>query len=259
MNTPSDERFWRREQLRFLRQMEPGTHFYRVLDGLPDVYFFAKNRLGQTLFCSSNLPHNHGMTSVAEMLGKTDHDLTPGPLAEKYLRDDEEIYRTGEPLPPRIEICIDHVGLPNWYRTCKYPIKNPQGEVIGVMGTFQPAAPDATREPERFRLEPAIRALETNLQEFPGIELLANSCHLSVRQFQRVFKQTIGTNVKDYWMKLRIRAACDLLRHGQHSLLQVSSHLGFYDQSSFTRHFRKHIGKTPRDYSRQFGALPARS
>lgn len=57
-----------------------------------------KNRCGQTLFCSSNLPHNHGLRDETEMLGKTDFDLTPGPLAEKYVADDAEIYRSGEPV-----------------------------------------------------------------------------------------------------------------------------------------------------------------
>lgn len=249
MNAPSGKSGWESEQEAFLKEIAPESHFHWVIDGLSDVYFFAKNQKGETLFCSSNLPFNHGMTEISEMIGKTDHDLTPGPLAEKYLRDDAEIYRTGAPLPPQIEICLDHVGLPNWYRTCKYPIKNRDGKVIGVMGTFQPAAPDATGDPIRFRLEPAVRKLEADLQEFPGISRLAAACHLSVRQFQRVYKQTYNTPAKDYWMKLRIRSACERIRKGTAPLAAISADLGFYDQSSFTRHFKKHTGKTPRAYA----------
>jgi len=250
MNTTQANDNWKQEQDAFLLEMAPESHFFRAFDGLPDVYFFAKNRRGETLFCSSNLPQNHGM-SVAELIGKTDHELTPGPLAEKYLRDDAEIYRTGKPLPPQIEICLDHVGLPSWYRTCKYPIKDRQGNVIGVMGTFQPAAPDASQDPARYRLEGAVQELTRNLQQFPGIDRLADSCGVSVRQFQRVFRATFGTSAKDYWMKLRIREACALLRSSGLSLAQVAAELNFYDQSSFTKHFRRHTGQTPRAYVRQ--------
>jgi AraC-like DNA-binding protein len=249
MKTPNRKDDWVMKREQFLKEIAPESHFYRVIDGLPDTYFFVKNRLGQTLFCSANLPHNHGLRSESEMIGKTDVELTPGALADKYLLDDAEIYRTGEPLNPQIEICIDHVGLPNWYRTCKYPVKNRNGKVIGIMGTFQLANIDYQKDPIRGQLEAARSMLGNHLLEFPGIHVLANCSNMSVRNFQRVFKKTFGNSPYTYWMKLRIRAASELLRSKRLSLIQVSSQLGFYDQSSFTKHFRRHVGETPRAFA----------
>ena len=53
----------------------PGTNFHRVFDGLPDLYDFVNNRPGQRLFCTKNLPHNHGFRDELEMLGKIDLEL----------------------------------------------------------------------------------------------------------------------------------------------------------------------------------------
>ncbi len=228
----------------------PGKPFLPRKGWAAGSLFFAKNRAGQTLFCSSNLPHNHGLSDESEMLGKTDFDLTPGPLAEKYIADDAEIYRTGEPLPPVIEVCLDHVGLPNWYRTCKYPIKSRTGEVIGIMGTFQLASIHETNDPQRGQLETARLLISNQLECFPGVTFLAACSKMSPRNFQRTFTKLFGFSPQTYWIKLRIRAACDRIRESKISLLAISSELGFYDQSSFTKHFRKHVEMTPHQFAK---------
>lgn len=241
-------RDWDLERAEFLSQIDVASHFLQLFDGFPDVYVFVKNRAGETLFCSSQLPRNHGFQTLDEMLGKTDQELTPGPLAEKYLADDAEIYRTGKPLPPQLEICIDPIGLPDWYRTCKYPVKNRLGEVIGIMGTFQLASSDIGSDFSLGGLEPARQLLRQDLLRFPEIEQLARSCHYSARHFQRQFLATFGTSPRTYWMKLRIREACQRLTSSSSSIAHISEELGFFDQSSFTKHFRKHTGQTPADY-----------
>ena len=83
---------WEQEREAFINQISPDAHFNRAMDGLPGVYFFVKNPRGQTLFCRSNLPHNHGLPEESEVFGKTDFDLTPGPLADKYVANDAEVY-----------------------------------------------------------------------------------------------------------------------------------------------------------------------
>ncbi len=252
MKTPNQTRDWEAEQARFLKEIAPYWHFHRVFDGLPGIYFFAKNQAGETLFCSSNLPANHGLKNESAMLGKTDQELTPGPLAAKYLSDDAEIYRTGQPLPPTIELCIDHVGLPDWYRTCKYPIKNRAGEVIGVMGTFK-LAEDAHFPAINFReLERMRQFLEEDLTRFPGIALLAEKSEMSARSFQRRFQDLYRMSPRTYWMKLRIRKACDYIASGKFTLMQIAIELGFFDQSNFSKHFRAHAGMTPKKYSQRF-------
>lgn len=240
---------WQEKREAFLARIDPAYQFYRVFETLPGIYFYAKNEAGETLFATDDLAHHHGFSGEPEMIGKTDHDLTPGALAEEYLADDRRIYETGEPLPPKFEPWIDNVGLPEWYRSCKYPIKDRSGQVIGVMGTLTPWGSVATEQVVLRRLKPAIDLLKANLDAFPPIAGLAQSCHYSVRQFQRVFKETFALSPRTYWMKLRIRAACESLRRKEEDIVTLAMRLGFWDQSSFTFHFRKHTGMTPRAYA----------
>jgi AraC-like DNA-binding protein len=75
--------------------------------------------------------------------------------------------------------------------------------------------------------------------------VLAKACHLSVRQLQRRFTGIFGMSPQQYWMKLRLRAACESLIHGDETLGAIAQRLGFCDQSNFTAHFRRHTGFTP--------------
>jgi AraC-like DNA-binding protein len=38
------------------------------------------------------------------------------------------------------------------------------------------------------------------------------------------------------------------LRQGRDPIAEIATDCGFYDQSSFTSHFRRHMGVTPRKY-----------
>ena len=242
---------WKQERETFLSRIDPEYHFFKVFDTLPNVYFYVKNEKGETIFATEDLAIHHGFSSESEMIGKTDHDLTPGPLAEEYIRDDMKIYATGEPLPPKFEPWIDNVGLPEWYRSCKYPVKDRSGKVIGIMGTLTPWGLTSTEQVFLKRFENAIRMLKSNLESFPPISDLARSCHFSIRQFQRLFKDTFRMSPRTYWMKLRIQEACRSLREKKETLIDIALRLGFWDQSSFSHHFKKHTGLTPMTYAKR--------
>ncbi len=250
MIEPELSAYWKETQREFLASIGPDHHFFRLFDDLPDIHFYAKNRKGETLFCSEGIQYHHGLESTHQMIGKTDQDLTPGALANKYDEDDRKIYKTGLPLPPTIEIWLDDVGLPEWYRSSKRPILDTNGNVIGIMGTLMPCGIASSERTAEAKLAPAIELLKSDLEVFSNTEKIAALCHLSVRQFQRVFKSSFGMSPKTYWIKLRIREACISLRQGNEPLVDICMRLGFCDQSSFSSQFKKHTGKTPKMYQK---------
>jgi len=229
----------------FLEQIAPESHFHRVFDGLPNIHFFAKNLAGETMFFSKGLPAHHGIIDDSEMIGKTDLELTPGPLAEQYLDDDRKVISTGEPRLNIVELWLDEVGLPDWFVTNKFPIKDWKGNVIGVMGTIQALKGQVPPDIASSSIQPAVQILRSRLSIFPSMKTLAESCIQSPRQLQRIFQQTFRMSPRTYWMKCRIRSACDSLRSTDESILLIANRLGFCDQSNFTAHFRKHTGITP--------------
>lgn len=73
-----------------------------------------------------------GKESPEELIGKTDFEVWPQELAQKYRRDDEELMRTGTSV--KVEELIFDKGERRWFETFKTPIKNTSGEIIGTAG-----------------------------------------------------------------------------------------------------------------------------
>ena len=245
---------WLKKQEQFLRNIAPDSHFHIVFEALPGVHFFVKNRAGQVMLVSKGLLAHFGFQDESQILGKTDQELVAEPYAAKYMADDALVYQSGKPLMHRVELWVDCVGLPNWYVTSKFPLRTHNGEIIGIMGILQSSENTAPGSPESAKIASAVAMLRDSLDSFPGANTLARACHLSVRQLQRLFSATFGMSPRAYWIKTRVRAACERLRGNRESLVEIAASLGFTDQSSFTRQFRKHTGLTPNAY-RRHGSL----
>ena len=249
---PAD-RDWTAEQQRFLAAIAAESHFHRVFDGLGDIFFFAKNLAGETMFFSRGILPHIGLEREDQMLGATDDQLTPGPFADRFKEEDREVIETRQPLLGVIDVWFDEVGLPDWYETNKYPIFDRDNTVMGVMGTlrrFQGAVPPG---PGDVRIRPALVILREGRRRFPPLAQLADACGLSGRQLQRSFHQVFGFGPRTYWMKGRIRLACMALRNGIGTIATIANELGFCDQSNFTLHFRRHTGQTPAAYRQAAG------
>lgn len=200
------------------------------------------------------LDHNH-LSHELDAVGKTDFDLNPMPYAERFVADDLEVYRTGEPLLNRVELWFDRVGLPDWYVTNKYPLRDRRGAIIGIMGTLESCA-DRRRGTEPFvEILPAVDAIRRETPCRRTVPELAALCGLSIRRLQRKFHAAFAMSPQTFVMKMRIRRGCELLREESISLSEISDRLDFSDQSAFTRHFRTHIGRTPKRYRMETRAV----
>ena len=75
-----------------------------------------------------------GCRSEAEALGTTDFDFFPKEIAESFSRDDRTVLQTGEPVIDREEYYVDREGHTRWLFTSKVPVRDRQGNVIGLIG-----------------------------------------------------------------------------------------------------------------------------
>ena len=71
---------------------------------------------------------------------------------------------------------------------------------------------------------------------------------MSVRTFERKFRSSFHLTPQKYLRKLRMRMASRCLVYTTQSLSEVALSCGFGDQSHFSREFRRHFGRTPRQY-----------
>jgi len=96
---------------------------------------------------------------------------------------------------------------------------------------------------EQLRALLDVHMLETLTLASAGRQLGASPAHLV-----RSFTKTFGLAPHAYRLGRRIEIARQRLLDGQPPA-DVAVSVGFYDQSHFTRHFKRHVGATPGRYA----------
>jgi len=101
-------------------------------------------------------------------------------------------------------------------------------------------------------LEQTRDLLHAHFSEELTLEDIAASVGTHPVHLARVFRQYYGCTVGEYVRRLRVEFACRELSLTNTPLLQVALVAGFYDQSHFSRTFRKIVGLTPTAYRASF-------
>ncbi|RBP43823.1 PAS domain-containing protein [Roseimicrobium gellanilyticum] len=235
----------------WLQEIAPTSLFHTLFDSLPGLHFFAKNQRGEIMFLSRSIRERYGLRDDASTVGLTDFDINPHGMAESYVSDDARIYSTGEPMSDRVELWWDAQGVPNWYVVTKLPIWSRRGRIIGVMGVIQEYEGHARFDTPWREIAASVKFIRQHFRKQVSIAALARQAGLSIRQLQRRFRAVLRLTPQEFLIKTRVLAACRALRESDASLSDIASACGFYDQSSFTEHFRRHAGQTPLAYRRQ--------
>ncbi len=253
--TPAQRRALVARRDDWLSKIDPSSLFYPLLDLLPGLYFFAKNRKGEFMLIGTRNLKMHHVADQTELIGLTDFDLHPAPMAKAYLKDDARIYATGEPLLHRVELWFDDMGMPDWVLVYKLPVRARNGEIIGIMGVSQKYEGGAELLAPLGEVAKAVNLIRQRYQDDVSVGELSRQAGISPRQFQRRFKAILGIGPWEFLIKTRVMAACRALEtRSDLSLADIALACGFGDQSSFTRHFRVHVGVSPR----RFRALRAK-
>lgn len=104
-----------------------------LIDNLPVGIYAKDTECRKTL--ANRVEFDHvGAKTETEILGKTDWDLFPKELAEKYYKDDMTVIREGQPVINREEQLVDYKGNIRWIMTSKLPLRDENGQIIGLVG-----------------------------------------------------------------------------------------------------------------------------
>ena len=79
---------------------------------------------------------------------------------------------------------------------------------------------------------------------------LAQSMHLSPSYLSTLFRKNVGTSFQQYLVELRMRKAEELIRTGDHPLVQVAQMVGYKDYAQFSKMYKKVCGVSPRETTR---------
>ncbi len=103
-----------------------------LIDNLPDAVY-AKDVAGRKTLANPADVKNFGAKTEAEALGKTDFELFPKEIAEKFWNDDQKVF-LGNPVINREEYFLDPAGRKNWLLTSKLPLRDQDGTIVGLVG-----------------------------------------------------------------------------------------------------------------------------
>jgi PAS domain S-box-containing protein len=131
---------------------------YRTLfENMPQKIFY-KDRDSIYIFCNENYARDLNITPDA-IIGATDFDFYPKKLAEKYRADDKRIIKSRKTRDIVEQYMLD--GQKVFVHTVKTPVKDENGNVIGVLGIFW----DIT---EHRRVEKKLNRYRKHLEELAG-------------------------------------------------------------------------------------------
>jgi PAS domain S-box-containing protein len=97
-------------------------------------YIFVKDTMLIYHGSSEVFARMAGLASAAEICGKTDLELFPPDIADKYRGDDRKVLESGAPISGIVERLPDEHGRERWTKTSKYPIHDGNGMIIGLYG-----------------------------------------------------------------------------------------------------------------------------
>ncbi|MDP4210084.1 MAG: PAS domain S-box protein [Bacteroidota bacterium] len=104
-----------------------------LVDSMPD-YVYVKDLNSRFLLANNFLAQGFG-ASVDEIIGKSDFDYFPASMAQEFFEEEQALFKTGIPVINKEQTIVDHSGYTRILLTTKLPMRDSQGQIIGLAGT----------------------------------------------------------------------------------------------------------------------------
>lgn len=240
----------------WLSNLACGGSLYRIFEDMQDILFFAKDLEFRNRACNQDMLDHLGLQTSDQLHGMQDKDFLPPYMINQYRLDDESIIKSKAPLLKIVELFPAENGLPQLYITNKYPLFDAENQVCGICGILRKLNEKNYTHMAYSELGSAVEYITQNYSNKISIQVLASKSNLSVRQFQRRFQQTFRLTPSEYIVKYRLLKAADQLINSNESVTDIALKNGFYDHSSFSKHFKKKMNLPPLKYRSHFNIPP---
>lgn len=102
--------------------------------------------------------------------------------------------------------------------------------------------------PISLKVEKIIKYLHKNINNRVTLSELSEFVQLSSTYLSRIFKETTGYSVIQFFNKLKIEESKELIIEGDKKVKEVAQMLGFTDEFYFSRIFKKFEGISPSEF-----------
>lgn len=123
-----------------------------LIDNVPDL-IFVKDVESRLILVNTASLLLRQLTEPDEMIGKTDFDLHSPELASQYYADEQCVIHSGQSLIAHEELYVTPSGQRKWLSTTKAPLRDSQGQIVGLVGLSRDITEQkqAKEELQRYR------------------------------------------------------------------------------------------------------------
>ncbi len=149
-----------------------------------------------------------------------------------------------------------------WYQVTTHDLNDIEEMLCSIVDQMSSAFEVHRQSKEYLLVQNLIEFMETHLQQNIGLQDIAAHVNMGVSSVSTIFKEETGTTLYDYLTNLRMDKACELLQGSSLKVSEIAQLVGYQNENSFIRVFRKSKSITPGKFrensksSNQYADLP---
>lgn len=219
--------------------------YQSLVESLPQN-IFRKDLAGRVTFGNQRYCATLGLP-LDQLLGKTDHDLFPPELAEKYRRDDQAVLESGRPLE-----AVEGHRLPSgemiYVQVVKTPVRDAQGSLIGTQAIFWDVTARKRSEEEIHRIN---AFLDSIIENIPTMLFVKEAGELRFERVNKAGEELLGVRREELIGKndydIFPEAEADFFTRKDREVLAGKKLVDVPEEEIMTRHGKKilHTRKIP--------------
>ncbi len=214
----------------------------------PHVMFCVKNDQSRYIAANRAFAERSGRKGAGEVIGLRAGDLFPPALAERYELQDQQVLSSGEVLSNQLEVITRPDGSFGWYVSSKSLWLDPDAGTRGLISVSVDLRTPVDAAVPHGRLVAAVDLARREFARNPTVGELAAAAEMTVSQLERTSRRILGVTPKQLVLRFRLEEALRLLSGTDLSIAEVAAQCGYYDQSAFSRQFKRVTGLPPHAY-----------